>query len=64
MAVSCSCEAAAPESAVDIVLKRKDIEKIDESPLFRDIVWVDGGESCSLDKSDEFKGRKIGAGAE
>lgn len=36
----------------------KNIEQLSESELFRDVVWVDGGMMCEVDKRNKFGDEK------
>lgn len=51
----CSSEPDAVEGAVNSVLKRIDIEELNEGNIFGDIVWRNGGLSCEVERRDEFR---------
>lgn len=61
--VGCKYEADAVDGAVDIVLRRNDIEELTKGELLEDIVCEDGGMLCEAEERDKFRDPNNGAEA-
>lgn len=61
--VGCLSEVDADVSAVNFVLWRSDIEKLNKGKLFADIIWRDAGTSCEAEKTEELGDPNNGTGA-